>query len=348
MNHDLAWVAPYLRDGLPVDGAGNYNRNYIVPRGDQTVVVRVPIPGAAGLDFRAIPETAVLQAAEAGGVDAPRLLHADPNGRFAIHSFIPGARLDRLYPVRAPLPDWPARDLAAQLARLHALDPAPLSPHCADLPASPHSAALHRMVVAFTERVFVPLAEHYAWLYQRLGVPSRPLDVIYADARGLAPAAFTICHCDVHRRNLIVDPAAERLTMIDWELALVADPALDIAIHLHRMRYQPHQEELFLGAYLARRSEPEADVMARVAIYRRHEQVRSALIDAARTVDDVREDLPHETRLMLMRHYAIKLGKAWQIWGAPGDAALLDPEALLCVFEEAAHRAPSALRRELR
>lgn len=347
MQHSFDWVTPYLRDGAPVDGAGNYNRNFIVPHGAQTVVVRVPIHGAAELDFRAIPEAAVLPVVEAGGLAAPRLLHADSAGRFAIHSFIPGERLDRLYPVRAPLPDWPAPDLAAQLARLHALDPASLAPYSAGLPPSPDSAALHRLVVGFTKRVFAPLADHNAWLYRRLGVPPQPLDVVYADARDLAPARFTICHCDVHRRNLIVDPGAARLTMIDWELALVADPALDIAIHLHRMRYQPHQEQLFLSEYLLRRGEPAAGFLARVTVYRRHEQVRSALIDAARTVDDVREDLPHETRLMLMRHYAIKLARAWEIWGAPHDPALLDPVALLAVFEEAARRAPSALKREL-
>ena len=339
-DHRFDWVAPYLRPDAPTDAAGNYNRNFIVHRGGAVVVVRVPIPGAEALDFRMVPEPLVLAALAAHGFPAPRLLHADPAGRFAVHSFVPGQRLDRLFPVRAPLPDWVARDMAAQLAALHTLDPAPLREACAALPQPPDSAALLLALVAFTERSVTPLAARHAWLYTRLHIPPDPLAVIRAGAKLLPPAPFTICHCDVHRRNLIVAPCAQQLTIIDWELALVADPAHELGVHLHRMRYQLHQEELLLEEYLRLRGEQGAQAAwrARIDAYRRHEQVRSALVDVTRTVEDLREDLPPATRRALVEHYARKLVRAWQIWEVEADPTLADPDALLPLLEEAGRR----------
>jgi aminoglycoside phosphotransferase (APT) family kinase protein len=343
---DLDWIAPYLEPDAPVDGAGNYNRNFVVEHASEMVVVRVPICGAAALDFRVVPESIVLRVLEAQRFPAPRLLHADPAGRFVLHSFVPGTRLDALFPVRAPLPDWTAHDLARQLARLHQLDPAPLEPYCTSIPASPDGAALLDVLIDFTERAVAPLRAQHAWLYRRLHIPPDPLASVRAEARQLPPARFTICHCDVHRRNLIAKrarganaPSGEQaLTIIDWELALLGDPALDLAIHLHRMRYEPRQEALFLARYRRLRSNTDDTLGERIAIYRRHEQVRSALIDVARTVEDMREDLPPDTRRRLVEHYQIKLVRAWEIWGVAPDPTLVDTPDLLSVLEEAARR----------
>jgi aminoglycoside phosphotransferase (APT) family kinase protein len=298
--------------------------------------VRVPIAGAEELDFRALPEPAVLAALENQGFSAPRLIHADPSGRFALHSYVAGERLDALYPVRALLPDWVATDLALQLARLHALEPAPLRNLQTDLPASPASAELFGIVVAFTERCYARLHPRHAPLYARLGIPADPLAVVREEAARLRPRPFVICHTDITRRNLIVTPGAERLTIIDWELALLADPAYDLGVHLHRIRYQPHQEELFLDTYLAAVGE-QGDMerwRTQIAVYRRHEQVRSALVDAARTVEDLREDLAPEVRGLLVNHYAVKLRQAWQIWGVAPDPSLEDTGGLMAVLEE--------------
>jgi aminoglycoside phosphotransferase (APT) family kinase protein len=336
----LDWVAPYLRPGAPVDGAGDYNRNFIVPRGNTTVVLRVPIPGAEELDFRVIPEADVLRVLEARTFPAPRLLHADPAGRFALHSFVPGTRLDTLYPIRAPLPDWVAQNVAGQLAALHALDPSPLQPFCAGIAAETDSAALLETLVAFTARSYAPLAERHQWLYARLHVPPDPLAVVRTEAKQLPSAPFALCHCDVHRGNLIAAPDAHKLTIIDWELALIADPALELGVHLHRIRYQPHQEDLFLETYLRLRG-ASADLhawRARIDIYRHHEQVRSALVDVTRTVEDMREDLPQAVRYALVDHYMRKLVRAWEVWGSEGDPALLDRDLLLAVLEEAGRR----------
>jgi thiamine kinase-like enzyme len=340
------WVTPYLRPDAAVDGAGNYNRNFVVEHGGKSVVVRVPIPGAATLDFRIVPESAVLQVLEAQRFLAPRLLHSDPAGRFVLHSFVPGTRLDALYPVRAPLPDWVAPDLARQLARLHQLDTTPLEPYCASIPASPNGAALLGVLIDFTERAVAPLRERHEWLYRRLHVPPDPLASVRAEAQQLSAALFTICHCDVHRRNLIAQPARssgeaageDTLTIIDWELALLGDPALDLAIHVHRMRYNRQQEAVFLEAYRnEHRNDREDTLLGRIGIYRRHEQVRSALIDVARTVDDMREALPPATRHQLVEHYRIKLARAWEIWDIAPDPTLT-VEGLLDVLEEAASR----------
>jgi aminoglycoside phosphotransferase (APT) family kinase protein len=337
-NADFGWVESLLAPGAPVHGTGNYNRNLVVEHDRVLVVVRIPIPDAAPLDLRVLAESDVLRLLAAQVFPAPRLLHVDPARRFVVHSFVPGQRLDDLFPVRAPLPDWVADDLAGQLAALHRLDPSPLAERSAAT-VGDGGGDLLRASVAFTTASYAQLKTRHAWLYEQLRVPADPLSLLLARVETLGRPPPVLCHSDVHRRNLIAVPDAERLTIIDWELALVGDAAFDLAVHFHRMRYSEAQERRFLTRYLQLRGELEQNVMlaARIDIYRQHEQVRSALIDVARTVEDMREPLPPATRLMLATHYGIKLRRACQIWGLPEDTALTD-EALLTLLDEAARR----------
>jgi aminoglycoside phosphotransferase (APT) family kinase protein len=333
-----AWAAAALEaaDGAALP-AGYYNRNVVVERDGATYLVRAPIAGAPTLDIRLTPEALVLPLLAAQGFPAPRLLFRDPAGRFAVHSYIPGRSLDTLFPVRAPLPEWVAPAMGAQFAQLHSLDPSPFAPVCGMLAPDRDCAALLRAAVSYTERFYRESAGRHARLFAHLGFPPDPLAPVRAEAHRLVPQPFVVCHCDAHRRNLIIAPDAETLTMIDWELATLADPAYDLALHLHKVRYAPHQEAAFLEAYAGvRGAAPAPD---QIAIYRRHEQLRSALIDVVRVVVDLR--LPGMTRdmqLALASHYLPKLLRAWEIWGIEGDPALRAPAGLLQLLLDGALR----------
>jgi aminoglycoside phosphotransferase (APT) family kinase protein len=49
----------------------------------------------------------------------------------------------------------------------------------------------------------------------------------WLDARRPAPGPTVVCHGDLHALNVL--SAGDRVTVVDWELATVGDPALDVA-----------------------------------------------------------------------------------------------------------------------
>ncbi|HMP41726.1 MAG TPA: phosphotransferase [Roseiflexaceae bacterium] len=330
----FGWVEKRLQEAALPTIAGNYNRNHIISHEGRTYLVRVPIHGAPTLDIRLTPEWDVLPLLAAQGFAAPRLWYRDPQGRFAVHEFLPGQSLDQLYPVRAVLPDWVAPVMAVQLAQLHQLDSVPFVAVCGMLAAAGDSCGVLLAAADYTERFWRAQLVRYRQLYESLAVPPDPLASVRAEAAWLTPRAFVVCHCDTHRRNLIVAPDAEQLTLIDWELTTLADPAYELAQHLHKIRYQPHQEACFLAEYgkLFGNLPPAAEI----AIYRRHEQIRSALIDTARMADDIRRPgVTSAAQLALAVHLAPKLARAWEIWQVDGDPDVLEPAQLAALLYHA-------------
>ncbi|MEI7771989.1 MAG: aminoglycoside phosphotransferase family protein [Chloroflexales bacterium] len=328
MTDDDAWLTTFLASEAATAPrlAGYYHHNYIVPRRGRPVVVRVPIAGGPLMDLRRIPETTVLTFLAAHAFPAPRLLHTAADGRAVVHSFVAGQVLNAVYVDRLPLPDWIAPHLAAQLARLHALPPDTLAPACADLATSPDTRPFLRALLRFTEAIYQTWLPQVAPLYRALHIPAQPFAIVAAQVDQLRPHPFVLCHCDVHRKNLILHPDAPQLTMLDWEIALVADPAYDIAVHFHKMGYTPEQEAAFLHAYLAHTGAAD-DVgtwAGQIAIYRSLERVKSAIVDGIRYAGDVRQPgLRPAQRHDYARRYQRKLELAWRTWGIdPRDVGL--------------------------
>jgi aminoglycoside phosphotransferase (APT) family kinase protein len=121
------------------------------------------------------------------------------------------------------------------------------------------------------------------------GALARTCAVVEAPMGTLGERPFVLCNCDVHHKNLILNLAAQTLTLLDWGIALVADPVYDLAVHFHKMGYVPKQKECFVRAYLAHTG-ASADVaswQAQIAVYRSLERVKSALVDDIRYAGDV-------------------------------------------------------------
>lgn len=104
--------------------------------------------------------------------------------------------------------------LATVAARLHTLDPAPLR---------------ERLEAAGT--VVVDVGDLLAVLADRAGRADRH-DLVRAAERlpatQPAPADEVICHGDLHPLNLLIGNDGA-VTVVDWSVALVADPAFDLA-----------------------------------------------------------------------------------------------------------------------
>jgi aminoglycoside phosphotransferase (APT) family kinase protein len=168
-------------------------------------------------------EFALLEAAYAAGVLVPRPRWLDAQGAalgrpFLLMDRVEGESIGPRVVRRPDLAEARARlpgQMAEQLARIHALDIAPLG----FLPCPPtgRSPALHA-------------ADGVRALLGSLGVASPALEfgLRWLEQRAPACAAPTLVHGDFRVGNLLVGPEGLR-AVIDWEFAHVGDPHEDLA-----------------------------------------------------------------------------------------------------------------------
>ena len=170
-------------------------------------------------DPEARREVAIQRTVSALGFPAPKVrLHGDSTaalGRpFMIMDRVVGRNLLRASGPRAfsriPLV------LAELMVRLHSLDSEPVVECLAEadvLPSGSGSAAILRGLEATVpglERA--DLQWSLAWLLER----------------EQSPSMLAVCHCDLHALNVLVNDG--RVTgVVDWELATIDDPVLDVA-----------------------------------------------------------------------------------------------------------------------
>ncbi len=172
-------------------------------QGDFVVRLHEPHSAALGVDRR---REVVLQAAAADAGLAPRVLAADPLGRYLVSEFLDGAV-------------WRAADmddesrlaaLAQTLRQLQAV-PAPAVP-ALDLGVllAAHVAQIAALVPDEARELATPLA--------------RARRILAAQAQAARPAC--IVHGDLTHTNMI---DLQRPRLIDWEYATVGDPLMDLA-----------------------------------------------------------------------------------------------------------------------
>lgn len=177
-----------------------------------------------------------LQAAAAAAGVAPALLYVDAKHAFTITEFISG----RIWgAARFAQPDS-LRRLGKRLCALHDIIPPAVAPfdlaailraHCARLAAAlPPERPLFARLLEQSEAMLARCASE-----QRESV---------------------IVHNDLQHSNLI---EGDRLYLIDWEYAAVADPIFDVACVLaYYPRARPHAQELLCAAGLGGQASPAA------------------------------------------------------------------------------------------
>ncbi len=190
----------------------------------EALVLRMDQASSMNPDALSRPqEFALLEAAHAAGVLVPRPRWLDAEGTalgrpFLLMDHVAGesigprvVRRPELAAARARLPT----QMAAQLARIHAIDPAPLD----FLPPPPagRSPALH--AIDHTRRVIDAID---------LQNPALEFGLRWLDQRAPACAQPTLIHGDFRIGNLLVGPEGLN-AVIDWEFAHVGDPHEDLA-----------------------------------------------------------------------------------------------------------------------
>lgn len=198
-----------LRGGLT-------NRSFLVGTARGRYVVRLGAGADALLAIDRRTEAAAQRVAALLGI-APRVIDADEATGLLITEYQPGrVWSDADY----ALPGQIDR-LGAQLARLHALE--------AGAPAG--LAILDPLATArgYVERITAHAPGERGELARLLEQGALVQQATAAGAR-----SATLVHCDLHGSNLI---EGDRLWLIDWEYAALADPLQDVASVL---AYYPH------------------------------------------------------------------------------------------------------------
>ncbi|MFJ2651251.1 phosphotransferase [Streptomyces sp. NPDC087420] len=298
--------------------------------------LRVPRPGLLWFDRRCFASEDLLLTALQGRVDRIPGIAEDVSGVF-IQGFVEGGTLDRR-PLRARTVSRRHMDqLGYFFAQLVAIDPGGLEARavrriCAPddwTPEGDSTGFLDRLIQFTEERVYLGHGEPYHGLFAELGVTADAFDRLRKRAVGLRSRPFALLHCDLHRKNLIVD-RRDDLWVIDWELAMIGDPLYDLATHLHLMRYHRHEEkrmaELWRQAVESARKGSsygwEEDLPVLLA-YKRAQSVYTDVIRAAHLLETGQDgESPADYHWRFYR-------TAWRVQRALAGARGLGPEPSL-------------------
>src|SRR5271155_2562753 len=198
-------------DARPV--AGYYNLNYVDVVDEQRVVLRVPIADAPEMNLRLLSEHVVLRRAGELKLRVPRVLAVSPRPRFQVHEYISGVRLDELAPRGVTMPRGLVDELATFFATLWRAPQTDLHVP-ADWPISGDTPGFFDRLVAHVQHIHNCTRGEYGALFHALGIPLEPLAEARARKAELRSRPFTLIHCDVHRKNCIVNN--QRLWYLDW------------------------------------------------------------------------------------------------------------------------------------
>lgn len=277
MAHDAYEAARRTTDGM----TGYYNENYRVDTAVGPVLVRIPIAGADEMDIRLFRESEILTLVRGQRVRAPRVLFVSDAPPFQIHQYVEGVQGSIAFPPGTDIPAHFIPDVVTMIERLHRVRSDELPAAAPDWPHDGDSTGILRRLIANTQRIYDESVARFGWLYEEIGVPENPLVSVWAQASTLSPRPFRLCHCDIHRKNVIVEH--DSTYFLDWEHALFGDPIYDLAVHMHKMGYPPADETRFIELTRDRLEGQTTTALERdIDLYRRHERMKSVIVDAVR------------------------------------------------------------------
>ncbi|MGH3885785.1 MAG: aminoglycoside phosphotransferase family protein [Pseudonocardiaceae bacterium] len=306
--------------------AGYYNNNVHVDTPTGPVNVRIPIHGADIMDLRLWREEEILPAVAPYIQHAPRLLHTSDEPRYQVHEFIDGPVLNTIAPRGVRVPTHVPADVVQLLTELTTIPGEKLPAIPADWPHGDDTITFAWRLSGLTKRVYATYRDQYALQYQVFGFPVDPLVPIEAAWPSLTRRPLVCVHSDIHRKNMIIKDRASYF--LDWELALWGDPVYDLAVHFHKMGYNPAERDQVLHLWQAAlRPEYTAGWEHDLDVYLAHEQIKSAIVDTVRYsqafIDPTYSPEPEH---VLVDKLTVKLNNAYQRWGIIDrvDAAVVE------------------------
>lgn len=292
---------------------GYYHDNYIIEFQNRKYILRIPITVADFMDNHFIPEYIILKFLERVNFPAPRVLEYNASAGWSKHTYIPGTTMADRYPDRSDYPPGIEIELARQMRVLHSLPIQPLSEYLPVMSETAGCRGIFRMLVNNVDDLYHQF-DIFQPLFRKLGIPPDPCAILRSFDDVLTERELCLCHTDIHRKNIILQES--HVIFLDWELAMIGDPLYDIAVHFHRMKCHPHHERIFLQAYFGEGISVDdlQTIRFQIDIYLALERVKSAIVDAVRSVRKMQEMQDAGSKLNISEDYLNKLRQAWKIW----------------------------------
>ena len=305
----------------PIPLSGYYNENYIFEENSKKYLLRLPLPNAEEMDLRLLSEETILYLLEQNQIKAPRLLFEGktPSGKkYYLHSYIPGNTIESIYKEDSPLPDWIPIKIADFMCECHKLDLNKVKVCIDPMPWKLNASDLYNHIYSFNRSMIEKCEKTMAHVYNTLSFPMQISQFIENKVFEITDENFALCHSDIHRKNIILDPDKEDFTVIDWELALIATPCYDLSIHIHKMRYSDEQTNIFLKRYSQQSGIPFADICKQVDLFRALEEVKSIAVDIVRYSEDIKSQKADDSLIDIYTdRYFKKINKAYNRWNTP-------------------------------
>lgn len=325
MNWDDAYHQA-LKSGT--SAAGYYNHNIPVDLDGSRVIIRVPVDHGSIMDLRLWPEPDVLRTIEGHVDNTPRLLHVSQDPAYQVHEFISGTVLNEIAPRGVPIPDRVLTDTASLFATLAGMPTKDLPDLPESWPADSDTRGFAKRLNVDSQRVFKANLSIYRRLYEQLGVPADPFAPVQILWERMTPRRFALVHADVHRKNIIIQD--DRSFFLDWELALYGDPVYDLAAHLHKTAYFPHESNVLIERWHeALPSDCTEGYVPDLNAYLTHEQIKSVLVDTVRYAQAFAGGpAPHPLETLVTKLTEM-LGIARLHWGITEPVDKVEVEAVL-------------------
>ena len=296
--------------------SGHNNRNYVYGlHGGKTVIVRIKDTSKAKLDIKALDEIAVLRELENTELATKVNTVLYRNEKASILEYIPGDTINNLYGANGEMPGFVVRHIAHNMRILHQIGAADLREKMDNVDKFKNNGYFYNFLIWKLGEVYGVLKDQYKAVYEELNIPDDIFHACIGDIYKLSKTRkFTLCHCDLHRHNIIVDDKEGTVHFIDWELSMITDPYYDVAVHLQKIRYTQEQEDLFLKCYFKNKSDEEIkQALDEINLYRKLEAIKYAITDVVRIIEDKQDGGDSYGEFMV--RYIDKLNKAYKVLG---------------------------------
>ncbi|WP_369223542.1 aminoglycoside phosphotransferase family protein [Streptomyces sp. R39] len=234
--------------------SGYHNKNYVLPltvpmaqllgrESGMPVTVRVRRADALPVVIRTWQnEAEILRAVRTALPHVPECLFEGDG--FAIHSYVEGVPLSSVCGNGKPVDTLLIEEIARLLAQMTQVRRATLPALPASWPSNGQDSQgfLQTLARCADQQIRRPNLRAFGGLFAALGIPGDALNRFAERVPVMARRPYSLLHADLHRDNLIVTYGGQpSLICVDWELATYGDPLHDLATHLVRMHYPPHQ-----------------------------------------------------------------------------------------------------------
>jgi predicted Ser/Thr protein kinase len=285
---------------------GYYNDNYIFSENNVYYVLRIPKIDAPIYDLKLHNEVDILNSVKHLNFSIPKVISSGID--YFVESFINGNNLSLLFGDMGFIDEWILEKLNFFFIQLHG-SKIQIYPN---LPWKNSSKDFYFHLVNYIKELYCNFWFENEPLYLSLGIKQKYIDHIFETYSIKNEREIVLCHCDIHRKNVLVHQ--NRVSVIDWELALFADPIYDLSIFLHKMRLLPRQEQKFIKKYhnIYNHNLTFEQFKSEIEAYRALEEIKTVMVDAKRILQDMKENKNDEVIMAAIKRYEFKLKKFFQ------------------------------------